>query len=600
MDPKPRGHGPTIVEKDEKPDIEIKPNILRMRELAIEALAADEEIFQRGGSLVHTVNVPNGPEPVDGAIAIRPTTTPTIKQMKVATLRAHLSADAYWKKHDDGKWKDVTPPDSVVQAVMDAGEYPGIPFLTNVITSPTLRADGTVLQQPGYDRATGLLYKPGNTTYPIVDEKPTKDQCIWQKEALLEVVRDFPFSKPHHISAWFAAMLTCVARAAIDGPCPLFAVDATTAGTGKGRLVQATARLAFGQDVAAFSQPDDEDEIRKRITSILLGGDPCVLIDNVNKPLGGAALDAVLTSTTWADRMLGSTATIKVPNLAIWWATGNNLALLGDMARRTMQIRLESPLEKPEERENFAHPNLLAWIDRERPKLVFNALTILRGYFVAGKPHRGKPWGSFESWSELIPGVLRWLDMPDPQLARATADDMVDEHKNNLITVILAVEKLEREKLVDRDKQGMTARSIIARLFPPASATSRTPRTATTTCARPSKGSRAAYPAAFPSPSGSASTSPRTVAACCSVGASSAPRSTAMRTRSAGPSSRRTPASPTSSRPRRRPERAPGTAPLTPAPPRSYHSHHGERHRGDRSGVRARSPALQEGTRAPR
>jgi hypothetical protein len=467
VEPKPHTAGPSIVEKDELPDIEIKPNILKMVGQAIEALAADDEVFQRGGSLVHTVDVPNGPEPVDGAIAIRPTMSPTIKQMKSSTLRARLSADAYWKKYDDGKWKDVTPPDSVVQAVMDAGQYRKIPFLTSVITSPTLRADGTILQQPGYDRATGLLYRPGNTTYPIVDNKPTKDQCIWQKEALLEVVRDFPFAQPHHVSAWFAAMLTCVARAAIDGPCPLFAVDATTAGTGKGRLVQATSRLAFGQDVAAFSQPDDEDETRKRITSILLGGDSCVLIDNVNKPLGGAALDAVLTSTTWADRVLGSTATIKVPNLAIWWATGNNLALLGDMARRTMQIRLESPLEKPEERENFAHPNLLAWVDRERPKLVFNALTILRGYFVAGKPHRGKPWGSFESWSELIPGVLRWLDMPDPQLARATADDMVDEHKSSLITILIAIEKLEREKVVDRDKHGMTARAVIARLFPP-------------------------------------------------------------------------------------------------------------------------------------
>jgi len=32
--------------------------------------------------------------------------------------------------------------------------------------------------------------------------------------------------------------------------------------------------------VAAFSQPDDEDEIRKRIMSSLLSGDPYVLIDN--------------------------------------------------------------------------------------------------------------------------------------------------------------------------------------------------------------------------------------------------------------------------------------------------------------------------------
>ena len=459
MDTKPQL--PAIVAKPDLPDIEVTPNIKEMARKAVEALGADADIFQRSGALVHVANIQDRPEPVEGVVAIRPTSTPTIRQLKLSTLTAHLSADAYWKKRDDGKWKDVTPPPAVVSAVMDQGEWPGVPVLTAVTTSPTLRPDGSVLQQSGYDRVTGLLYQPGAITYPIVDDKPTRDQCMWHKEALLEIVRDFPFSKLHHVSAWFAAMLTCVARPAIDGPCPLFAVDATTAGTGKGRLVQATARMVFGQDVAAFSQPEDEDEIRKRITSILLQGDPCVLIDNVNKPLGGAALDAVLTSTTWADRMLGTTSTVKVQNLSVWWATGNNVQLLGDMARRTMQIRLESNLEKPEERDNFVHKDLLAWIDRERPKLVVNALSILRGYFVAGKPCKTKPWGSFESWSDLVPGVIRWLDMEDPQLARATADDMIDEDRQNLLILIMAIEKL------DSRREGLTARTIIARLFPP-------------------------------------------------------------------------------------------------------------------------------------
>jgi hypothetical protein len=447
--------------KRQAPDIKIQANIADMTREAIEAMAADPSIFQRAGSLVHVVNRQERPEPVDGTIALRPSYTPTIKQLKSSTLKKRLSDDAYWKKFDDGKWKDVTPPDSVVSAVMDEGEWPGVPPLVNVITSPTLRPDGTVLQERGYDRSTGLLYLPGNNTYPIVDDKPTKDQCMWAKEALFEVVRDFPFAKTHHQSAWLSALLTCVARTAIDGPCPLFAIDATTAGTGKGRLVAATTRLAFGQDAAAFSQPDDEDEIRKRITAILLEGQPCVNIDNVNKPLGGAALDAVLTSTTWADRMLGATATVRVPNLAVWWATGNNLSLLGDMARRTIQIRLESPLERPEEKTDFLHPDLLSWIDRERPRLVVNALTILRGYFVAGQPSKPAIWGSFESWSKLIPGALRWLGLDDPQAARATADDMIDEYRQNLVTVILAVEKL------DKDKRGMTARTIIHTLFPP-------------------------------------------------------------------------------------------------------------------------------------
>lgn len=451
---------PRIVEKPDVQDIKVSTNLEEMKDSAIQAIAADPNIFQRAGQLVRAVYVQDRPDPVEGTTAVRSSGRYVITPLKSSTLSSRLSVDAAWKSYKDGAWKSVLPPDKVVSAVIDEGQWPNVRPLVGVISAPTLRPDGTVLQQRGYDPSTGLLYIP-STTYPVVDDKPTRDQCMYHLGALAEVARDFPFHKRHHFSAWLAGLLTCVARPAIDGPCPLFAVDATTRGTGKTRLVQATSRLAFGQDVAAFSQPEDEDEIRKRITSILYQGDAIVLIDNVAKALGGAALDAVLTSTTWADRQLGSTATIKVPNLAVWWATGNNIALQGDLARRTVQIRLESPMENPEERTEFLHPDLLSWIERERNRLIVNALSILRGYFVAGKPGKTNIWGSFESWSSLIPNVLRWLDLEDPMLARATADDMLDEHRLNLITVLLAVEKL------DPKCTGLTARAMIQTLFPP-------------------------------------------------------------------------------------------------------------------------------------
>ena len=57
-----------------------------------------------------------------------------------------------------------------------------------------------------------------------------------------------------------------------------------------------------------------------------------------------------------------------LPATTIWCAAGNNVQLSGDMGRRTLLCRLESPLENPEERpaDEFCHPNLLDWIQRER------------------------------------------------------------------------------------------------------------------------------------------------------------------------------------------------------------------------------------------
>ena len=159
--------------------------------------------------------------------------------------------------------------------------------------------------------------------------------------------------------------------------------------------------------------------MRKRITALLKEGERLIVLDNITRPLGDPSLDACLTATEWKDRELGSSATLTVPNLALWIATGNNLQFAGDTARRTLQVRLETGLENPEHREDFRHPDLLAWVRKERARLVVAALTVLRAYFVAGSPQMGcKPWGSFEAWSQLIANCVVWVGGTDPQQTR--------------------------------------------------------------------------------------------------------------------------------------------------------------------------------------
>ena len=47
------------------------------------------------------------------------------------------------------------------------------------------------------------------------------------------------------------------------------------------------------------------------------------------------------------------------------------------------------------------------------------ALTVLRGYIVAGSPrHNLKPWGGFDQWSAEIRGALLWLGLADPVTTR--------------------------------------------------------------------------------------------------------------------------------------------------------------------------------------
>jgi len=307
---------------------------------------------------------------------------------------------------------------------------------THVITSPTLRPDGSLLQKPGHDEATGILYKP-STEFPVVDEEPSLDNCRDHAREIAGVVRDFPFATSASLSAWMAGLFTCVARSAIDGPCPLFAVNATAAATGKTRLATTTAQLAFGREPACFSQPDDK-EFEKRISLAVSEDIPLCVIDNISRPLKSDVLSMALTAREWTTRGLGSSRAVTRPMRTVWWATGNNLSLGDDIARRTLEIRLKRSCEHQDERTDFLRPDLLSWVKQERTRLVASALTIVRGFVVAGRPGRNPAWGSFESWSALIPGVLTWLGYDDPLTMRwkeshdwARSEPLVDRAKTS-------------------------------------------------------------------------------------------------------------------------------------------------------------------------
>ena len=442
------------------PEITVGVDLERMTDAAIAALAKDTRVYQRGGALVGVVTVQNGPtkrpEKIrrsDGAAVIRALSAPTVRE--------RMAASARWIKYD-GRKRDhvqVLPPEAVVGTVCARGEWGGVRPLVSVATSPSLKPDGTVLQSPGYDADTATLYWPSDS-YAAVADRPTLDDAHGALGAIREIVCDFPFAKPEHESAWIAGLLTMFARPAIDGPCPLFAVDATTRGTGKSRLVDAAVRLCTGLDAPRTSLPDDDDEMRKRISALMLEGDAAVCLDNITRAIALPALDTVLTATTWKDRVLGTTATFSAPARAVWWATGNNLVLGGDLGRRTLHVRLESPLENPEERADFRHPELLRWVSENRTRLVASALTVLRAYMVAGAPYQGSLWGSFEEWSRLIPGALVWAGAADPLASRASAEPAMDEEKRALTLLIAGLSRLTSAA------GPLTARAILDALYP--------------------------------------------------------------------------------------------------------------------------------------
>ncbi|MFO0806050.1 MAG: hypothetical protein U0791_23340 [Gemmataceae bacterium] len=355
------------------------------------------------------------------------------------------------------------PPERLVRAARSI-PTDRIRPLTAVVTAPTIRPDGSILDTPGYDAATGLYLDPANGLTINVPDRPTRGQVSAAVETLGYPLADFPFRDPCHQSAAIAAVLTLVGRWTFSGAVPLFLVDANRAGTGKGLLVDICVLIGTGVKPPSMANTIDDDEMRKRLMSLALAGELIVKVDNIpeHESLGTASLESAITAGEVHDRLLGKNEAAKVPMRAVWWATGNNVRLFGDMGRRSCHVRLETSLENPEERPDVKEKELLEHVRVNRGKYLSAALTILRGWFVAGQPRQALPtWGSFEAWSAVVRQAVVWAGLVDPYTTRTGLLGNSDPVGNAFKTFVA------NWTSVDPDRSGLTASKLLGLIKTP-------------------------------------------------------------------------------------------------------------------------------------
>ena len=75
-------------------------------------------------------------------------------------------------------------------------------------------------------------------------------------------------------------------------------------------------------------------------------------------------------------------------------------------------IKLDANAERPEQRSGFKIKNLLRWGIEHRVDLLHAALVLCRAWVAAGRPKGKAVLGSFESWAEVIGGILEVCGLP--------------------------------------------------------------------------------------------------------------------------------------------------------------------------------------------
>ncbi|ACI52289.1 conserved hypothetical protein [Gluconacetobacter diazotrophicus PA1 5] len=376
-------------------------------------MAANAPIYQRGTSLARP-----GRREVAAADG-RLTQAACLVEVGVHALTDLLCQAVEWRRFDrrSQAWKAIDPPAAAAQVILSrAGTWP-FPVIAGVITTPTLRPDGSVLMAPGYDPAT-RLYHVDDPTLELCLPEPTREAAMRALARLEALLAEFPFVAEADRSVALAGILTAVVRGMMPVS-PLFAFRANAPGSGKSFLVDLASVIATGRVCPVTSAGEDVAEMEKRLTGLLLAGYPILSLDNVNEELGGDLLCQATERPIVRLRELGTSSSVEIENRAVIFATGNALRVRGDMTRRTLVATLDAGIEQPELRRFARDP--VADIMADRGGYVAACLTILRAWMGSGAALDLPPLASFEGWSRTVRAALVWLGRADPCLSMQAA-----------------------------------------------------------------------------------------------------------------------------------------------------------------------------------
>jgi hypothetical protein len=404
--PPPQGVRPTIQVMDGQ--------LLRiLGETEDALLASGLPIFSRAGMLVEPVA--ENMSAADG----RKTVVARLRELSPDSFLGPAAESAAFQKYDRKRnaWVDTDPPLRHMRVILASERRWRFPHVAGVITTPTLRPDGSLLAVPGHDPETELYLLPGFQLPPI-PEYPSKDQALAALKLLFDLHSEFSFKriggeheKRLNRSVALSGLLTALVRGSLP-TAPMLLVRAHMAGTGKSYLVDTTAVIATGRLCPVITALKSVEETEKRLGSVVLSGIAMISLDNCTHDLGGELLCQIAERPVIKIRILGRSEMPDCEVHTAMYATGNNVTFRGDMVRRGLVCNLETLDERPELRK--FNRDTLRQAAANRGTYVAAGLTIMRAYLAAGAPPVCGPFGSYAEWSQMVRSPLVWLGEPDP------------------------------------------------------------------------------------------------------------------------------------------------------------------------------------------
>jgi hypothetical protein len=282
----------------------------------------------------------------------------------------------------------------------------------NCVSLPIIRSNGEMeLLPPGYDTQSRVL----TLGKPISYEQMSADQAL---SFFRSILKEFPFYEPDRNRAFsvvIAQILTLFCAHLFPGGMirPGFLFTANQVGSGKTLLAKLALIPILGR-APTGTYPDNEAEMRKRITTAIMAGRPEIFLDNTKGHVSSASLEALMTSGNWSDRILGGNKLFEAQHDLTIILTGNDARVSPDMMRRLFPIELFNPFTDNADRK------INSWLDGDTIRnkywgeILSAAWALVRHWDSNGRPEPKNWHHDFRKWTQIICAIIESAGLATP------------------------------------------------------------------------------------------------------------------------------------------------------------------------------------------
>jgi hypothetical protein len=285
-----------------------------------------------------------------------------------------------------------------------------LPVATGVATLPIALPDGRLLSGQGLDRNRGIVFRVPPELEALL---PEPAHCT--PEAVADAMSFLTHEWLCDLAADYtgrcvviACALTILERLLLRER-PAFFVVAGQRGGGKTTTVNMISLAVLGHLAAAAAWSPSEEERRKALFSYLREGVAMLAWDNLQRgaAISCPSIEKALTAETYSDRILGESETGKAPAFTVQIFTGNNITPRGDLASRSLPLRLAVDRPDPENR-SFVHPDPIAWTEAHRGRILRSLYTVLLGNPRLRAQGPEQPPTRFKTWWHLVGSAVEY------------------------------------------------------------------------------------------------------------------------------------------------------------------------------------------------